>query len=404
MAKSRRSHGAKCVYCKKDHGDYAPWWREAKDAWVVTYRDDDGKQKQKTLAKGWDGHDEAIRVWRDNETASALTVASNADDMTVEQLAHLRLDFLKATTADGTYRTNKGWIDDFCYHPKHGFAKSTLSELKHGGVARVKKWANAHAWGDSTKSQAYKVVKAMLNFATGRSEDGLGVLETSPIAKLNTGNGRVRGRARVSIFSAEQEAAILANADPRGIYPQFGQAFRVLLATGCRPEEFCKVSAGDVKRDSDGQTYWWVEHKNQGKTGTRRRVYLTSEMQELTIRQAEAFPSGSIFRNNWGERWNVNTLYESLRRIVARPDCKKLGLDDFENGKVGVRLFVVYTCRHTFAHRHLTGFYKRPDGTPIILNYGEVAAMMGNSAAEVEKTYGKLVQATTRLSSLIDHG
>jgi hypothetical protein len=65
--------------------------------------------------------------------------------------------------------------------------------------------------------------------------------------------------------------------------------------------------------------------------------------------------------------------------------------------------YVVYTYRHTFAHRYLTGFYTRPDGTPIVLNYGEVAELMGNSATEVERTYGKLVKATTYLSSLAKH-
>jgi len=410
--RGRRAHGAKCPYCKTRHGDGSPWWNASKVGWSITYKEN-GKPRNRLLAKGWEGHDEAIRQWKEmtaGQTAALpLADLSKGEDTTVEELVALRLEYLKNNASLGSYKNSKGWLNDFCYNPKFGFAKTTIRELRNGGIARIKQWVAAHQWNDSTKESVYKTVKALFNYATDRSEDGLGIIESSPIGKLNTGRTRVRGKSRAGVFSADQEAAILRNADPRGIYPQFATAFKVLLATGVRPEEFCSLTAADVRRDSSGESYWWVKHKNIKKTGSKRRVYLTPEVQRITVEQIGKYPGGPIFRNSWDQPWDRDRLYQAFRRVTARKECVALGLDDHE---VGVRtdgrkkseyIFVIYTCRHTFAHRHLTGFYKRPDGTPIVLSYGEVAELMGNTAAEVERTYGKLEKATTYLSKLIQH-
>jgi integrase len=410
--KGRRAHAAKCAYCNTRHGDGAPWWNASKNGWAITYKEN-GKPRNRLLAKGWEGHDEAIREWKamtaGQIAATPLENLSTGEDTTIETLVHHRLDYLKNNASAGSYKNAKGWLSDFALHPRFGFGKTTIREMRSGGIARIKQWVAAHQWNDSTKESVYKTVKALFNYATDRSEDGLGIIESSPIAKLNTGRQRVRGKSRVGVFSADQEAAILRNADPRGIYPQFAIAFRVLLATGVRPEEFCSLTAADVRRDSNGQAYWWVRHKNIRKTGSKRRVYLTPEAQKITAEQVAKYPAGPIFRNSWDQPWDRDGLYQAFRRVTSRKECVALGLDDHEVGKrtdgkkKNEYVFVIYTCRHTFAHRHLTGFYKRADGTPIVLSYGEVAELMGNTAAEVERTYGKLEKATTYLSKLIEH-
>lgn len=90
---------------------------------------------------------------------------------------------------------------------------------------------------------------------------------------VDTGQHRVRGKSRVTLLSAEQEATLLKNADPRGVFPQVALAFRVLLATGVRPEEFCNVTAAGVRRDSSGDRdlFWWITHKNIKNSGSSRR-------------------------------------------------------------------------------------------------------------------------------------
>jgi hypothetical protein len=193
--RTRKAHGAKCDHCKTRHGDGAPWWNESKQGWSVTLRID-GKPRNRLLAKGWEGHDEAIRIWKERtaEETAARPISSldNGEDLTIEELVHYRLEYIQNNDAESTYTNNKAWLNDFCYHPKFGFAKTTIRELRKEGIARIKQWMNSHQWNNTTKASAYKVIKALFNFATDRSEDGLGIIESSPIAKLNTGRHRVR--------------------------------------------------------------------------------------------------------------------------------------------------------------------------------------------------------------------
>lgn len=407
--RGRRSHSAKCVYCKTRHGEGAPWWNESKDGWSITFKSA-GKVRNKLLAKGWHGHDEAVKLWKkrfaEQAESGPLLLKDDGEDTTIQWLVVKRLSYLKATASAAYYENAKNWLKDFC---ESGFGDATIRDMRTGGIARIKQWVAQHSWNETTTESVYKTLKSMFNFATGNSEDGLDIIETSPIAKLNTGRTRVKGKSRVEFFTPEQETAILANADPRGIYPQFALAFKALMATGVRPEEFCIVTAADVRKDTNGDLYWWLKHKNIKKTRSKRRVYLTPEMQKITAEQMGQHPEGPIFRNCWGQPWDVDSLYQALRRVTTRKECAALGLHDCEigartNGKPKKEFrYVVYTCRHTFAHRYLTGYHKKPDGTPIVLTYGELAELMGNSAAEVEKTYGHLAKATTYLSGLVKH-
>jgi len=105
--RGRRSHGAKCLYCKTHHGDGAPWWNKAKDGWAIAYKID-GKTRYRLLAKGWEGHDEAIRLWK--EKAYALTEAepivnaADGEDWTIEPLVHHRLEYLKNNASQSAYQ------------------------------------------------------------------------------------------------------------------------------------------------------------------------------------------------------------------------------------------------------------------------------------------------------------
>ncbi len=411
--RTRKPHGAKCDYCKTRHGDGAPWWNVNKNGWSITLRTG-GKARNRLLAKGWEGHDEAIRIWKQQTThetaARALTSLDDGDGMTVEQLVHHRLEYLKNYTGESNYTNNKAYLNDFCYHREYGFATTTIREIRNGGIARIKQWVNAHRWNDSSKAGAYAAVKSLFNFAIRGNEDGPGIIDSSPIAKLNTGRNRVQTKIRLEIFTPEQEAAILNNSNPRGIHPQFGLAFRVLVATGARPDEFCSLTGNDVRRDPNGELYWWINHKNIKRTKQKRRVYLTPEMQRVTVEHFEKYAADRpIFRNCWGQPWDVDSLLAALRRVTKRHACAQLGLDEYEEGmrtdgtKKRNYSFVMYTCPPYFCISPPTGFYKRPDGTPLVLNYGEVGALMGNKAAEVERTYGHLVKATTFLSGLVNH-
>ena len=154
-----------------------------------------------------------------------------------------------------------------------------------------------------------------------------------------------------------------------------------------------------------------IDHKNQ-KTkmfrGEKRRIYfLFKELKELVREAKVQNPSGALFRTAQGNGWTLATLSKTFREVCRKPKCKKLGLNKHikrtnTDGMV-VRKFeyITYVCRHTFAHRLLTGFYKTVGGLPIKKNYGEVGQYLGDSAKTIEEVYGKLAKATEMLAEEI---
>lgn len=426
----RREHGAKCLCCGKRHGDGAPWWYEAKKGWFLS-------KPRRLLVKGASvndraAHDEAMRKWTTGELPTEKTISpgvtvttTNGEDLTVETLCEAYLDYLERTAAPKTYRQCKDLFEDLCRHSTHGIGDMTVAQMRAGGIAKIKAWANAPRYHKKTKERTtglkgslatvYGRIKAMFNYCADASdnEESPRLIASSPVAKLNTGKNRAKHRTRQTMFTQPQIDAVLAYCEKSSRCPEFGLAFRVLIATGCRPEEFCSVTAADVKYDENGCMYWFVKHKKQKLTGERRKVYmLTSELADITKEQMAKNPEGPLFRNGWNNRWSEGALLTQFRRITATPSCQKAGLDDFvisnadeieKAAKLGIDppkqrreyKYVVYTTRHTFGYRWVNGFYGKE------LSYQRVADLMGNSAAEVEKTYGHVKQGTSGFVKLL---
>lgn len=419
----RRAHGAKCQCCGKRHGDGAPWWYEAKKGWFLS-------KPRRLLAKGQSvhdraAHDAAMAKWEAGDIPSekALTpeftvVTGDGEDLTVETLCEAYLSYLERTAAPKTFRQCKDLFEDLCRHKTHGIGDVTVAQMRVDGISRIKQWAKTPHYHKKTKERTaglngslatvYARIKAMFNYAadTSDNEESPRLIASNPVAKLNTGKNRVKHRRRQAMFTPAQVGAVLAYSEKSKRCREFGLAFKVLIATGCRPEEFCSVTAADVKFDDNGSMYWLVNHKKQKITGERRRVYLLSqEMVDITKQQMDKHPEGPLFRNGWEQRWTGGALLNQFRTITATPECKKLGLDECvvsneaeiaKAKKLGVDLpkarhehkYVIYTTRHTFGYRWVNGFYGEE------LSYQRVADLMGNSAAEVEKTYGHVKEGT----------
>ncbi|HUY88976.1 MAG TPA: hypothetical protein VMV10_09600 [Pirellulales bacterium] len=416
----RRKHGAKCLCCGKRHEDGAPWWNQGKSCWSITT----GKGRSQLLVKARDvydreAHDLAMQRWKDRKDGSQQPSRAPADgeNLTVTELCDHYLDHLESNAKLTTYEDCLALFKDLCGE----IGELTVADLRHGGVKRIKQWAKGHAgWGNSTLGIVYSRVKSVFNFAANSddNEEAMDLIASSPIRKLNTGKNRMRAKARESFFTPEQEAAILTIAEASKRCPQFAIAFKMLIATGCRPEEFCTVTADDVHTDEQGNLYWFVEHKNKKHTGIRRRVYmLTAEAEQITRQQVELYPTGALFRNGWNLPWTRTNLLNQLRRITKLPECQALGLNEHvvtnpnaiqevkrKNSLIKSEVkrlpvpkerreykYVVYTTRHTFGYRWANGVYGRE------LSYQRIADLMGNSAKEVERTYGHASQGTPGL-------
>jgi len=275
--------------------------------------------------------------------------------------------------------------------------RDTVAQLRVGGVARIEKWiaANSGWTSPSTRRSVVSRVKQVFQFAVDQ-----GLIVSSPIKRLKRENDTIR----VSILTEDQVDAIASNAEPA-----FAKIFKVLLLTGCRPDEICSITKDDLREE--GGLHAMVDHKNQKNkmfNGQKRRVYLLFAELKQTFRDAiSENPDGPLFRTKTGKPWSVATLEKAFRETAAKPQCKSLGLDRHEvrhrtNG-VAVRHyeFVPYVCRHTFAYRLLSGFYSDSQGNRIKKNYGEVGLYLGDSAKMVEEVYGKLAKATEMLSEEI---
>lgn len=385
-AKSKRGRKVRkpCAVCGKLH---AVWWASNKGRWMLTTPD------QKQLNLGAD-HDDAIRQWHrieagELEPKKPEPITATGDAILVGDLNDAFLAALKGRIATGKigadrYANSKRMLTEFVRE----FGNSTIARLRVGGVARIETWlAEKTTWG--SKADPISRIKQLFNWGVAQ-----GFIPSSPVKALESG----KHGARVSYFTAEQEAAIFKDANPH-----FSKSYRLVLLTGCRPDEVCSLEASDVHDDASG-FYLLVEHKNQRHTGKRRRIFLVPEAEKIVREALEQHPKGRLFRS--GNKTDkgypplspeyFNQYFTKLRQ---RPNCKKLGLDDYETvAEKRLYKYVPYTARHTFAVRYLTGFYRDAKGRPIILTYGEVAALLGNSAKMVEKIYGHLVDQTKFLS------
>ncbi len=322
-----------------------------------------------------------------------MAVERFGEDLVVVNLCNMFLDNLEAKLTPKRFKITKGYLTDLC----KSIGNETIGELRIGGIARIEKWLAAHTgWASpSTRRSAISRVKQVFKWGADQ-----GLFVSSPVKALK----RESDEVRVAIFSQKQVDAILQKAEPG-----FATVFKTLLQTGCRPDELCRMTASDL--EEEGGLHVLMDHKNQRtKTfrGSKRRIYLLfKETKEVFRKAAKQHPEGPLFRTPTGKAWTITTISNAFRETASTAACRRLGLDAHTKLKrtdgtpVCKHKYVPYVCRHTFAFRLLSGFYRDADGNRIKKNYGEVGVYLGDSARMIEEVYGKLVKATEMLSEEI---
>jgi integrase len=115
------------------------------------------------------------------------------------------------------------------------------------------------------------------------------------------------------------------------------------------------------------------------KTKKTRKVPVKAEVAELVRRLMKTAPRGSgipLFRNTLGKPWKGKT---GVTRFLAIKS--KLGWDTDPVRK----RFSCYTCRHTFAHRMLSGYWNAGVGCSI----ETLAELIGDTPKVAFDHYGK---------------
>ena len=253
---------------------------------------------------------------------------------------------------DGTVRV----LNDLCKY----CGALPVAELKKG---HVKSWIASHAtWkSPATHRGAIAIVLAAFNYA----QDNYDV--PNPLKGLK----KPTARPRLESFSKEDE---------RVLYGATEECFKNFLFanvnTGLRPFcELARLTAEDVEENARGMM-WRVYSSKTKKT---RKIPVRREVAELTRKLMVTAPRGSglpIFRNPQGRAWKKVT---GVSRFIAIK--KKLG---WKEDSIRTK-YSCYTCRHTFAHRMLSGYWNGGKGCSI----ETLAELIGDTPKVAFDHYGK---------------
>ena len=168
--------------------------------------------------------------------------------------------------------------------------------------------------------------------------------------------------------------------DERAIYTATDEPYRDFLfasiRTGLRPFcELAKLTAEHIEETPRGML-WRVYSSKTKKT---RKIPVRPEVAELTRQRLLTAPRGSglpLFANPQGNPWKKVTCvarFVAIRRTLAW------------NNDPARKRYSTYVCRHTFAHRMLSGFWNGGTGCSIEV----LAELMGDTPKVAFDHYGR---------------
>ena len=235
-------------------------------------------------------------------------------------------------------------------------------------VAQLKKthirtWVESHTgWkSPATERSVLAIVIAAFNYCQDNHD------VPSPLKGLK----KPSSKPRLHSLSKVDEEALLTAADP-----PFRDFLFAAIRTGLRPFcELARLKAEDVEESPRGML-WRVYASKTDKT---RKIPVRPEVAELTRRLLETAPKGSskpVFRTVKGKAWSkVNGV---LKFCALR---KKLGWDKDPARK----RYSCYSCRHTFAHRMLSGYWNGGAGCSV----ETLAELIGDTPKVAFDHYGR---------------
>ncbi len=226
----------------------------------------------------------------------------------------------------------------------------------------VQHWIESHqTWrSPATHRNAIAIVLAAFNYA-GEGQD-----VRNPLKGLK----KPPPQPRLHSLDGEEEAAIYEATDK-----PYADFLFAAIRTGLRPFcELAKLTAADIEETPRGMM-WRVYSSKTDKT---RKIPVRGEVAELTRELIGVRPSPriTVFRNPQGNPWKKATGVHRFLKIK-----RDLGWDsDPKRSK-----YSSYSCRHTFAHRMLAGFWNEGVGCSI----ETLAELMGDTPKVAFDHYGR---------------
>ena len=296
-------------------------------------------------------------TWAENSTG---TPSDNSQWLVArvcsEYIQYCQRGLENGTISKSHQRTTVALLNDFCRY----CGRRLVAKLKK---AHVQEWIESHStWRSAaTKRQAIAIVSAAFN----RAEELHGI--PNPLKGLK----KPRAEPRLASLSSDDEKALYGATGEC-----FGNFLFVAIHTGLRPFcELAKITADDVEQTERGMM-WRVYASKTKKT---RKIPVRPEVAELARRLIKTAPRGSgipLLRNTRGNPWK--SINGTNRFITLK---KKLGWD---KDAVKTR-YSCYTCRHTFVHRMLSGYWTNGVGCSI----ETLAELIGDTPTTAFEHYGK---------------
>lgn len=348
------------------------WYWKQTDCWYYTLR---GSKRREPLL------DERGRHIRGpgNKQAAQLALArvrlkqgesqleetpnsdAQAEEWTVAKVCAEYLAHCEKTMAAGRmqpeHRQNVvRYLNDLCRY----CGAMRVAELKRGHVSS---WVDSHPTWRSPVTRRDVIAMVLAAFNHVQREHAL----HNPLRGLK----KPPSQPRLHSMLSKDESAIYRAADEA-----FHNFLFAAIHTGLRPFcELAKLKAEDVEETTRGMM-WRVYSSKTKKT---RKIPVRPEVADLTRKLMKTAPTNSgkpIFRNAQGNPWLKVT---GVHRFLAIK--RQLGWQQDE-----VRShFSCYTCRHTFAHRMLAGYWNGGVGCSI----ETLAELLGDTPKTAFDHYGR---------------
>jgi integrase len=298
-----------------------------------------------------------VKIAGDGESA----LPGSGSDWLVARVCSLYLQYCERGVAKGAiskehHNNAVSFLNSLC----HYCGALRLGELKKGHITD---WLENHAsWRSSA---THRSVLSIVLAAFNRAEEMFGA--PNPLKGLK----KPSSKPRLDSISPDDELTLYAATETC-----FKNFLFAALHTGLRPFcELARLTADDVEETPRGMM-WRVYSSKTKKT---RKIPVRTEVAELTRKLIKTAPKGSglpLFRNTRGKPW------KRMTGVVRFLDIKKkLGWHgDPVKGK-----YSCYTCRHTFVHRMLSGYWTGGVGCSI----ETLAELIGDTPKVAFDHYGR---------------
>lgn len=247
------------------------------------------------------------------------------------------------------------YLNEFCRH----CGGLVATELKRGHVTA---WLDSRPTWRSPVTHRNVITMILAAFKHAATEHG--------VRHALKGLKKPSSRPRLQSISPEDEQAIYGATDEA-----FKNFLFAALHTGLRPFcELAKLTAAHVEETPRGMM-WRIYSSKTKKT---RRIPVRPEVAKLTrkLLKSAKSPGSPVFRNAQDNPWKKVTgvgRFTKLKRMLGwiAPDSRAR--------------YSTYSCRHTFAHRMLSGYWNDGVGSSIEV----LAELLGDTPKTAFDHYGR---------------